>query len=55
MEEFEEVGVNLETRVVREGLKVVGEARREVLVQIEEGRDVLGKRKKGMQSRKLKK
>jgi ATP-dependent RNA helicase DDX49/DBP8 len=55
MVEFGEEGVNLETRVVREGLKVVGEAKREVLVQIEEGRDVVGKRKKGMQSRKAKK
>ncbi|TID24382.1 ATP-dependent RNA helicase-like protein dbp8 [Venturia nashicola] len=55
MDEFEEEGVNLETRVVREGLKIVSEAKREVLVQIEEGRDVVGKRKKGMQSRKQKK
>lgn len=47
MREFEEEGVNIETRVIREGLKRVGEKKREALLQIEEGRGVTGKRKTG--------
>lgn len=47
MEEWEEEGVNLETRVVRDALKVVGEKKREALLEIEEGREVGGKRKIG--------
>jgi ATP-dependent RNA helicase DDX49/DBP8 len=49
---WEEEGVNLETRVVREALKVVSEKKREALLNIEEGREVSGKRKMGMQSMK---
>ncbi|KAK5148992.1 putative RNA helicase [Oleoguttula sp. CCFEE 6159] len=45
---YEEEGVNLETRVVKEGLKIVGEKKREALLAIEEGREVGGKRKTGM-------
>ncbi|EON63380.1 ATP-dependent RNA helicase DBP8 [Coniosporium apollinis CBS 100218] len=51
MAEYEEPDVNLETRVIRDGLKVVGEKKREALLQIEEGRDVVGNRKKGMVKR----
>ncbi|PSN67928.1 DEAD-domain-containing protein [Corynespora cassiicola Philippines] len=55
MEEYDEEGVNVETRVVRDALKVVTEKKREALLQIEEGRDVKGNRKRGMQSLKKKK
>ncbi|CAG8962128.1 hypothetical protein HYFRA_00005172 [Hymenoscyphus fraxineus] len=43
-----EEGVNLETRVLREALKLVGEKKREAMLEIEEGREVGGKRKRGM-------
>ncbi|TVY86225.1 ATP-dependent RNA helicase, partial [Lachnellula willkommii] len=46
MEAWEEEGVNLETRVIREALKLVGEKKREALLEIEEGREVGGKRKR---------
>jgi ATP-dependent RNA helicase DDX49/DBP8 len=49
MEKWEENGVNLETRVIRDALKLVGEKKREALIEIEEGREVGGKRRKGMQ------
>ncbi|KAF2092196.1 ATP-dependent RNA helicase-like protein dbp8 [Saccharata proteae CBS 121410] len=53
MVEYEEEGVNIETRVIRDALKVVGEKKREALLEIEEGRDaVTGKRKKGMVKRR---
>ncbi|KAL6709306.1 putative RNA helicase [Coniothyrium glycines] len=52
MAAYEEQGVSVEGRVVREALKPVTEKKREALLSIEEGRDVLGKRKTGMQSRK---
>ncbi|ORY68397.1 P-loop containing nucleoside triphosphate hydrolase protein [Pseudomassariella vexata] len=44
-----EEGVNLETRVIRDALKLVGEMKREALLEIEEHREVGGKRKRGMQ------
>ena len=47
MEAFEEKGVNIETRVVRDGLKDVGERKREALLDIDEGRDVKGNRTRG--------
>ena len=47
MEEFKEEGVNIETRVVRDGLKDVGESKRRALLDIEEGRDVKGHRTRG--------
>lgn len=47
MVEYEEEGVNVETRVVREGLKAVGEKKREVVIGIEEGRDIKGNRTRG--------
>jgi ATP-dependent RNA helicase DDX49/DBP8 len=51
MVDWKEEGVSIEGRVVRGGvLKEVGEAKREALGEIEEGRDVLGRR-----VRKLKK
>ncbi|KAF2455843.1 P-loop containing nucleoside triphosphate hydrolase protein [Lineolata rhizophorae] len=48
MVEYAEDGVSVEGRVVRDALRVVGEKKREAALQIEEGRDVTGKRKKGM-------
>lgn len=48
MEEYVEEGVNVESRVVRDALNVVGDKKREALLAIEEGRDVKGKRRKGM-------
>jgi len=51
MEEWSEEGVSLEGRVTRGStLKDVGAAKREAMLRIEEGRDVKGKRKKGMES-----
>lgn len=44
---FEEEGVNIETRVVRDGLRDVGQRKREAVLSIEEGRDVLGNRTRG--------
>ncbi|KAL1964104.1 hypothetical protein VTN77DRAFT_7522 [Rasamsonia byssochlamydoides] len=45
MVQWEEEGVNIEGRIVRGGiLKEVGEAKREAAGEIEEGRDVLGRR-----------
>merc|ERR1711939_154751 len=49
LEAWEEEGVNLETRVIREALKLAGEKKREAMLEIEEGREVGGKRKRGMQ------
>ncbi|KAA8573076.1 hypothetical protein EYC84_003607 [Monilinia fructicola] len=48
MDAWAEEGVNLETRVIRESLKLVGEKKREAMLEIEEGREVGGKRKRGM-------
>lgn len=47
MEAWEEEGVNIETRVVRDGLKDVGERKRVAVLDIEEGRDVKGNRTRG--------
>ncbi len=49
MEEYAEDGVSVEGRVVRDALNVVGEKKREALLNIEEGRDVQGKRMKKLQ------
>ncbi|KAK4067780.1 hypothetical protein Trihar35433_6340 [Trichoderma harzianum] len=49
MEAWEEEGVNLETRVIRDALKVVGEKKWEALLEMEEGREVGGKRKRTKQ------
>jgi len=46
MEAWSEEGVNLETRVIRDALKLVGEKKREALLEVEEGREVGGKRKR---------
>ncbi|KAF1958282.1 DEAD-domain-containing protein [Byssothecium circinans] len=54
MEEFEEEGVSIEGRVVRDALKPVTEKKREAILQIEEDRDVQGRRKTGMKSLKKK-
>ena len=48
MESYEEEGVDIEKKVISEGLKPVSEKKREALMQIEDGRDVTGKRRKGM-------
>ena len=47
MEAFQEEGVNIEMRVVREGLKDVGERKRVALLDIDEQRDVQGRRTRG--------
>lgn len=47
MEKWSEEGVNLETRVIREALKIVGEKKKEAELEVEEGREVGGKRKRG--------
>ena len=47
MEEWKEEGVNVETRVVRDGFKEVGERKRVALLDIEEGRDIKGNRTRG--------
>ncbi|KAF2656187.1 ATP-dependent RNA helicase DBP8 [Lophiostoma macrostomum CBS 122681] len=49
MEEYDEEGVSIEGRVIRDALKPVTEKKREAMLQIEEGRDVLGKRKVSLQ------
>lgn len=46
MDAWEEEGVNLETRVLRDALKLVSEKKREALLEVEEGREVGGKRKR---------
>lgn len=53
MDEFEEEGVSVEGRVVRDALKPVTEKKREAMLSIEEGRDVTGKRRVGMQRRRV--
>ncbi|KAL8714131.1 MAG: hypothetical protein Q9220_001859 [cf. Caloplaca sp. 1 TL-2023] len=47
MSAYEEEGVNIETRVIRDALKVVGVRKREAMLGIEEGRDVKGNRTRG--------
>lgn len=47
MEAWEEEGVNLESRVLKDALKLVSEKKREALLEVEEGREVGGKRKRG--------
>ncbi len=49
---YVEEGVSVEGRVVREALGVVGEKKREAVLNIEEGRDVRGKRVKGLKNRR---
>lgn len=51
MEEYDEKGVSIEGRVVRDALKPVTEKKREAMLQIEEGRDVRGKRKHNAQKK----
>ncbi|KAI9727657.1 MAG: putative RNA helicase [Chrysothrix sp. TS-e1954] len=51
MTEYQEANVSIEGRVIREGLKAVGEKKRQAMLQIEEGREVTGKRKRGKVSR----
>lgn len=47
MTEFAEEGVNIETRVIRDALKEVGQRKREAVLDIDEGRDVKGNRTRG--------
>lgn len=49
MEAWKEEGVNLETRVLRDALMLVSEKKREALLDVEEGREVTGKRKRTKQ------
>ncbi|KAL8806833.1 MAG: hypothetical protein Q9182_001093 [Xanthomendoza sp. 2 TL-2023] len=44
---YEEEGVNIETRVIRDGLKDVGVKKREAILGIDEGRDIKGNRTRG--------
>lgn len=46
MDAWEEEGVNLETRVIRDALRIVSEKKREALLEVEENREVGGKRKR---------
>lgn len=46
MSEFEEEGVSVEGRVLRDALKPVGEKKREALLHIEQNRDVKGNKKR---------
>ena len=46
MEEYAEEGVNIESRVVRDGMKIVGEKKREAMLQVEQGMNVKGTRKR---------
>ncbi|KAI9679832.1 MAG: putative RNA helicase [Caeruleum heppii] len=56
MAEFSEEGVNIETRVVRDALKMVGEKKREAMLDVEEGMEVGGtRRKRGMVKLKVEK
>ncbi|KAF2875540.1 ATP-dependent RNA helicase-like protein dbp8 [Massariosphaeria phaeospora] len=52
MDDYEEEDVSIEGRVIRDALKPVTEKKREAMLQIQEGKDVLGKRKKGMQKKR---
>lgn len=52
MVEYEEDKVSVESRVLKDALNVVGEKKREALLNIEEGRDVKGNRTTGMGSLK---
>lgn len=49
MEAWQEEGVNLETRVIRDALKLVSEKKREALLEVEENKEVGGKRKRTKQ------
>ena len=44
---YEEDKVSVDTRVIKEALNVVGDKKREAILNIEEGRDVKGKRRHG--------
>ncbi|PKS10197.1 hypothetical protein jhhlp_001947 [Lomentospora prolificans] len=54
MDAWEEEGVNLESRVIRDALKLVSEKKREALLEVEEGREVGGKRKRGKEKLRVK-
>ena len=47
MAAWQEEGVNIETRVIRDGLKDVGETKRRVELDVKEGRDIKGNRTRG--------
>ncbi|KAJ6780298.1 hypothetical protein PWT90_07538 [Aphanocladium album] len=53
MEAWEEEGVNLETRVIRDALKTVSEKKREALLEVEENKEVGGKRKRTKQKLRI--
>lgn len=53
LEAWQEDGVNLETRVNRDALKIVGEKKVEALLEIEEGREVGGVRSRKKKRQKL--
>lgn len=45
---YAEEKINVESRVIKEALNVVGDKKREAMLAIEEGRDVKGNRRRGM-------
>jgi ATP-dependent RNA helicase DDX49/DBP8 len=47
MEEYQEDGIDLDQRVADDALKALGEKKREVVIAIDEGRDVKGNRMRG--------
>jgi ATP-dependent RNA helicase DDX49/DBP8 len=47
MEEYQEDGVDIDQRVADDALKALGEKKREVVIAIDEGRDVKGNRMRG--------
>lgn len=51
MTSYKEPNVSVDGRVERKALNIVGEKRREAMLNIEEGRDVKGKRVKGLKKR----
>ncbi|OAA67398.1 ATP dependent RNA helicase (Dbp8) [Cordyceps fumosorosea ARSEF 2679] len=53
MDAWAEEGVNLETRVLREALKTVTEKKREALLEVEEDKEVGGKRKRTKQKLRI--
>ncbi|TQV99529.1 ATP-dependent RNA helicase DBP8 [Cordyceps javanica] len=53
MDAWAEDGVNLETRVLRDALKTVSEKKREALLEVEENKEVGGKRKRTKQKLRI--
>ena len=54
MEEYAEDKVSVEGRVIREALNIVGEKKREAMLNIEEGKDIKGKRVRALKKERRK-